>query len=252
MPAVVRLRDVTVRYARGDIALDGITLNIDAGERVAVVGPSGAGKSTLVNLINGRVRFDGAEISGDVDVLGAEPAALGAAARRRHAARIGTVRQSLDLVGPMQVVHNVNAGRLGTWSAWRSLWSLFRPNGPDRVADLLELVGLDRTLVDARVDQLSGGQQQRVAIARLLAQSPQLVVADEPVASLDPELSTAVLGLLAHPPGDEAWTLLVSLHQPGLARRHADRVVGLRAGRIEFDVPSSDLTDDDLAALYER
>lgn len=241
-----------MRYPRGDVALDDISLDVATGERVAIVGSSGAGKSTLVNLINGRVLFDDAEISGDVDVLGVSPATLGARARRHHATRIGTVRQSLDLVGPMQVVHNVNAGHLGTWSARRSLWSLLRPHGAAAVGDLLELVGLDRSLAFARVDQLSGGQQQRVAIARLVAQSPELVVADEPVASLDPELSSVVLGLLAKPPGDRAWTLVVSLHQPDLARRHVDRVVGLKAGRIAFDLPSTDVGADELTALYGR
>lgn len=241
-----------MRYPRGDVALDDVTLRVDAGERVAVVGPSGAGKSTLVNLINGRLLLDDAAVDGDVDVLGSDPAALAGRARRRHAARIGTVRQSLDLVGPMQVVHNVNAGHLGTWSARRSLWSLVRPHGVEAVADLLELVGLDRGLVHARVDQLSGGQQQRVAIARLVAQSPDLVVADEPVASLDPTLSAVVLELLARPPGEHRWTLVVSLHQPELARAHLDRVIGLRAGRIVFDTPSSELGAADLDALYRR
>lgn len=246
------MRDVAVRYPRGDVALDGVSMTIGSGERVAIVGPSGAGKSTLINLVNGRVLFDRADVRGDVEVLGDDPARLGSRARRRHASRIGTVRQSLDLVGPMQVVHNVNAGHLGTWSARRSLWSLLRPHGIDAVAELLDLVGLDRTLVRARVDQLSGGQQQRVAIARLVAQSPELVVADEPVASLDPAMSAVVLGLLARPPGDHSWTLLVSLHQPELACAHLDRVIGLRSGRIVFDLPSAELVDNDLDTLYRR
>lgn len=249
---LIDLRDVTVRYQRGEVALDNVSLRVDAGERVAIVGASGAGKSTLISLVNSRALFEGAKVEGELSVLGADPATLGARARRRHSKRIGTIRQALDLVGQLQVVHNVNAGHLGSWSTPRSLWSLLRPHDADAVGDLLELVGLDRAIVSARVDQLSGGQQQRVAVARLLAQAPDLVVADEPVSSLDPELSTVVLDLLAHPPGVHAWTLVVNLHQPDLAIRHANRIVGMRAGRIVLDRPAADVVIEDLTALYER
>lgn len=249
---VVRLRDVTVRYQRGDVAIDRVSLTIATGERVAIVGPSGAGKSTLVNLVNGRVQDDGATVSGGVDVLGVDPAQIGGTRRRRHARRIGTVRQALDLVGPMRVLHNINAGRLGVWGLRRSLWSLIRPFDSETAGDLLEAVGLERELLDARVDELSGGQQQRVAIARLLAQAPELVVADEPVASLDPALSEVVLRLLLEPPAGDGWTTLVSLHQPELAVRFADRIIGMANGRIVFDRPSTDVGAADFDALYAR
>lgn len=250
-PAVV-LEEVSVRYLRGAIGLDRISLRIRHGERIALVGSSGAGKSSLINLLNGRVALDGATVAGHVEVLGAEPSRLSGRALRRHCGRIGTMRQSFDLVGPMQVVHNVNAGRLATWSTPRALWSLLRAEHPERVADLLELVGLERTLSSTRVDQLSGGQQQRVALARLLAQEPVLALADEPVSSLDPELSSAVLELLAQPPTSSGWTLLVSVHQPEVARPFVDRMIGLRAGRVVFDEPADAVDDDRLAALYLR
>ncbi len=248
----VLLDSVTVRYPRGAVALDGISLRIGHGERVGVVGPSGVGKSTLINLLNGRALFEGATVSGRVEVLGVDPFHLGNRARRRHAARIGTIRQALDLVGSMQVVHNVNAGRLGEWSTLRALGSLSRPRDGDRATRALELVGLDRSLLRTRVDQLSGGQQQRVAVARLLVQTPSLTLADEPVSSLDPALSELVLGLLADPPGDHAWTLLVSVHQPGLARRFVDRLVGMRDGRIVFDRAADEVGETDLTELYHR
>lgn len=241
-----------LRYPRGAVALDGVSLRIDDGERVGVVGPSGVGKSSLINLLNGRAVFDGATVTGQVDVLGVDPTRLGERARRRHAARVGTVRQALDLVGSMRVIHNVNAGRLGGWSATRALWSLVHPVDTDRAGDALALVGLDRSLLRARVDELSGGQQQRVAVARLLAQAPVLTLADEPVSSLDPTLSEMVLGLLADPPGGQAWTLIVSVHQPVLARRFVDRLVGLRDGRIVFDAPAESVTEADLTQLYRR
>jgi phosphonate transport system ATP-binding protein len=248
----VRLDEVSLRYSSGAVALDGVSLRIDHGERVGVVGPSGVGKSSLINLLNGRVLVEGATVGGRLEVLGVDPLQLGTRARSRHAARVGTVRQALDLVGPMRVVHNVNAGRLGRWSTRRALWSLWSPREVDRVADALDAVGLDRSVLHARVDQLSGGQQQRVAVARLLVQAPELTLADEPVASLDPTLSEVVLALLAEPPIEPRWTLLVSVHQPELARRFVDRLIGMREGRIVFDAPAHTVDDDDLADLYRR
>src|SRR5690606_22864569 len=128
------------------------------GERVALVGPSGAGKSTLLNLINGRLLVDGARIEGLVQILGIDPRRLRGRAWRRHARRIGTVRQDHDLVGPLRVVHNVNAGCLGAWSTWRAVRSLVRPLGGADVAAILAMVGLDADVADLRVDELSGGE----------------------------------------------------------------------------------------------
>ncbi|MDY7102775.1 MAG: ATP-binding cassette domain-containing protein [Actinomycetota bacterium] len=267
---VVELTGVVVTHPNGVRAVDGVDLTVGAGERVALVGPSGAGKSTLLDLLVGRTAIDGASVTGDVRVLGADARHLRGRARRAHARRIGSVCQSHDLVGPLRVVHNVNAGRLGHWSTWRSLRSLVRPVGRSEVAELLERVGLDPGLADARTDELSGGQRQRVALARVLRQRPELIVADEPVASLDPTLSELVLDLLATPfaPASgsrgatshdtacehaaTAGACVVSLHQPHLARRFADRVVGLRDGRVRFDVTPGELTDAMLDALYER
>jgi phosphonate transport system ATP-binding protein len=245
------LADARVRYANGAVALDGIDLTVGDGERVALVGRSGAGKSTLINLLNGRLVLDGALIEGRVDVLGVDPREARGRAGRRHALRIGTIRQDHDLVGPLRVIHNVNAGRLGAWSTGRALRSLARPIERAEVERALALVGLDPAIADVRVDELSGGQRQRVALARVLRQAPDLVLADEPVASLDPALSEAVLELLADPPADSWSTSVVSLHQPEYARRFAQRVVGMRRGRIDFDVPVDELTDRLLNSVYD-
>ena len=233
-----------VRFG-GTTALTGVELTVEAGERVAVVGPSGAGKSTLLALANGSVT----PTAGTVEVLGAVPAALRGRALRRLRARVGTVHQHLELVGQLRVVHNVNAGRLARWSAGRAAWSLVRPQGLPEVLAALTEVGLaDR--VFERTDRLSGGQRQRVAVARLLVQRPELVLADEPASALDPVLTDRVLELLAGLAAEQGGALVASLHDPGLALAHCTRVVGLVAGRVVLDAPTSALTATDLIGLY--
>ncbi len=214
------------------------------GERVAVIGASGAGKSTLLAVATGAVPPS----AGSVEVFGRDPAALGGPALRRLRARVGTVHQHLELVGPLRVVHNVNAGRLASWSAARAAWSLLRPQGVPEVVAALERVGLADRLYD-RTDTLSGGQRQRVAVARVLLQDPELVLADEPASALDPVLTDRVLRLLAGP-ASRGGALLAALHDPALALRHCDRVVGLAAGRVVLDAPAATLSGADLAAFY--
>lgn len=217
---------------------------VGAGERVAVVGASGAGKSTLLAVVNGTVPPS----AGSVEVLGRDPSRLGGRALRRLRARVGTVHQHLELAGPLRVLHNVNAGRLGSWPAARAAWSLLRPQGVPEVVSALERVGLADRVFD-RTDTLSGGQRQRVAVARLLVQDPDLVLADEPASALDPVLADEVLELLAGP-ASRGGALLAALHDPALALRHCDRVVGLAAGRMVLDAPAAALTVRDLAAFY--
>ncbi|WP_235494498.1 phosphonate ABC transporter ATP-binding protein [Geodermatophilus sp. Leaf369] len=220
-------------------------LTVRAGERVAVVGASGAGKSTLLAVANGSV----VPTAGRVQVLGTDPAGLTGAALRRLRARVGTVHQHLELVGPLRVVHNVNAGRLGRWSAGRAAWSLVRPQGVEEVVAALDRVGLADRVYD-RTERLSGGQQQRVALARVLVQRPELVLADEPASALDPALADTALELLGELAADTGGALVVCLHDPALALRHCDRVVGLRAGRVVLDAPATELTLSALEAFY--
>jgi phosphonate transport system ATP-binding protein len=222
-----------------------VDLAVGAGERVAVVGPSGSGKSTLLAVANGSVLPS----AGSVQVLGADPAVLRGRALRQVRARVGTVHQHLDLVDRLRVVHNVNAGRLAGWPTWRAAWSLVRPQGLPEVLDALTRVELADRVFD-RTDRLSGGQRQRVAVARLLVQRPELVLADEPASALDPVLADRALSLLAQLAADRGGALVASLHDPALALRHCTRVVGLVAGRVVLDAPVPSLTAADLADLY--
>lgn len=241
-PPVIRLRGAGRRFGSHHAVAD-VDLIVHAGERVAVLGTSGAGKSTLLSMLNGSL----SATSGEVEVLGASLAELPPSRLRSIQRRIGTVSQRLDLVNQVRVLHNVNAGRLGRWSSVRALAALAWPRADPTVTEALQQVGLPWAVYE-RTERLSGGERQRVAIARLLVQEPDLVVADEPVASLDPTRAAGILELLGVP--GRPVTVVVSLHQPELARRHCTRVIGLRGGRLVFDLPVEDLDDRVLADLY--
>ncbi len=243
-PAVAVLRGAGRRFASHD-AVAGIDLTIRAGERVAVLGASGAGKSTLLSLLNGSLPAT----TGEVEVLGTSLGGLPSARLRALQRRIGTISQRLDLVDQVRVLHNINGGRLGRWSNARALAALAWPRADAAAIDVLDRVGL-AWAVHERTERLSGGERQRVAIARLLLQEPELVIADEPVSSLDPARAAGILELLcgtAMP-----VTLVVSLHQPELARRHCTRAIGLHGGRLVFDLPASRLDDHVLDDLYTQ
>jgi phosphonate transport system ATP-binding protein len=243
-PVVLSLRGVRVRYG-SHTALESVDLDVRAGERVALVGPSGAGKSTLLRLPTAAVLPD----VGSVEVLGQPLAGLSTSSLRAVRRRVGTIHQQLDLVGPLRVVHNVNAGRLGGWSRRRALRSLVRPVEVAEVGQVLARVGIAGKLHE-RTDRLSGGEQQRVALARVLVQDPELVLADEPVSSLDPAHAEEVLDLLTNCVGERGAALVVSLHDFEMARRRCDRVVGIRGGRVAFDLPAPEVTVDHARALY--
>ncbi len=240
---VVRLRGVGRRFGTHQ-ALTDIDLDIGADERVGILGTSGSGKSTLLALVNGSL----SPTTGTVEVFGADINRLTGARLRHLQRRIGTISQDLALIEQVRVLHNVNAGRLGRWSTPRALASLVWPHPLDAVREALGQVDLGWALYE-HTERLSGGERQRVAIARLLAQAPEVVVADEPVSSLDPARARAVLDLLTTRPSVRA--LAVSLHQPALAREHCTRVVGLRDGRLVLDIPAAEATDEALLELYE-
>ena len=244
MGVCVDLCGVGQRYA-STVALEAIELRITAGERVALVGPSGAGKSTLLNLINTTLR----PTVGAVRVLGSDPALLDRRALRALQRRIATMHQGLHLAGELRVIHNVNGGRLGEWSASKAMLSLVRPQGSKDARIALDRFGLGESLW-RRTDQLSGGERQRVALARLVVARPDLILADEPTASLDPTRADDVMRLLADLATDTT-TVIASVHAFDLARLHFDRLVGLRNGRLQFDLPAADVTDRDGDALYE-
>ncbi|MGH3518736.1 MAG: phosphonate ABC transporter ATP-binding protein [Haloechinothrix sp.] len=242
--ASVELRGVGVGY--GDtVALADIDLTIEPGEQVAVIGPSGAGKSTLIGVLNGTVPVT----TGAVRLLGRDTATATRAQLRAVQRRIGTIHQRFDLVDQLRTVHNVNAGRLGSWPFWKAAMSLLVPLDVHHARSALERVGIADKLHE-RTGDLSGGEQQRVAIGRVLVQRPEIILADEPVASLDPARGKEVMSLLLDLSAAEGTTLLTSLHDVDMALDKFHRVIGVRAGRILFDKPRSDLRDVDLRALY--
>ncbi|MFM7548809.1 MAG: ATP-binding cassette domain-containing protein [Cyanobacteriota bacterium] len=242
-PAVLELESIQVA-GRSSPRLDGVTLILRAGERVALIGPSGAGKSTLLAVANGLITPSG----GAVRWQGERPARTGSHRRRHQQARIGTLWQDLRLIEELSVQQNINAAKLAFWGWPRALLNLLLPLDTGACAALLERLDLDPALLNQPVAALSGGQRQRVALARLLRQDPLLLLADEPLASLDPRLADDLLALLlqqATPPR----ALLLSLHRPDLLGGF-DRVLGLRQGRVVLDSPPDTLTAAGLEALY--
>jgi phosphonate transport system ATP-binding protein len=220
-----------------------VSLRLRAGERVALLGPSGAGKSTLLAVANGLITPDRGSLRWQGHEL-----ARGARARRRQQRRIGTLWQDLRLIEELSVQQNLNAGRLGQWGWPRALLNLLLPLESAACAAVLRRLDLDPALLDQPVAALSGGQRQRVALGRLLRQEPLLLLADEPLASLDPRLAAELLELLLEA-GRPPRALLLSLHRPDLLAGF-DRVVGLRAGRVQFDRPVAALDAGVLEALY--
>lgn len=235
-----QLDRVTVAYG-AVTAVREVSLRAEAGETVAMVGSSGAGKTTLLRVLAGLVTPS----AGSVSLLGAP-----LAEQRRDLPRlVGMMQQRLDLVGHLSVKHNIQAGALGRWGVLRSLAALLLPleHPPARAA--AERTGIADKL-GVRVSRLSGGEEQRVALARLLVQDPAVMLADEPVSSLDPARAHDVVALLCALAREEGRTLVASLHTPDLARAHFDRVVGLRGGRVAFGLPAGELTDERLHGLY--
>ena len=240
---MIRVRGLRKVYPGNTIGLDGIDLDIGDGEMIALIGPSGAGKSTFLRCLNGLVTPTAGEIRiGDARVSGA-----GAEDLRRIRASIGFVFQQFNLLRRLSVLDNVLVGRLARVPTLRSLLGLFPAADVTRARAALDRVGL-AGLGDRRVDTLSGGQQQRVAIARALVQEPQMLLADEPMASLDPALAHTVLALLRRISEEDGLTVVTSLHVLDLARLYGRRVVGLRAGHVVYDGPPEGLTD----AVAER
>ena len=244
---LLELRQVRLD-GRGLPRLAAVSLALHPGERVALLGPSGAGKSSLLAVANGLL----APSSGQVLWQG-EPPARSRRARRRQQARIGTLWQDLRLIEELSVQQNLNAGRLAVWGWPRALLNLLMPLDTAANAAALAKVDLPPELLHQPVAALSGGQRQRVAIARLLRQEPSLLLADEPLASLDPRLAGALLALLLAEVTPQR-AMLLSLHRPDLLVGF-DRVIGLRAGRIVVDAPAAALRgaagESLLAELYQ-
>ncbi len=246
-PATLRFDHVGVRYpgAHVDAVVD-VSFDLNTSERVGLLGPSGSGKTTLLNVAAGLV----APTTGRLLRHGTDIASFTRAQHRASSAMVGMVHQQLNLTGSLRVVHNVNAGMLGKWSAARSLRSLwFGAVEQDEARLALDRLGIGDRLQE-RTSDLSGGQQQRVAVARVLRQRPGLLLADEPVSAVDPTWSDEVLSILSVEVAERSASLLVSLHDVGLAQRHCDRLIGLRKGHVVFDKPTGEVSDDEIDALY--
>lgn len=240
------LEGVGLAHAHGAIALADIRLSARAGESIALIGPSGAGKTSLLSVL-GTAWWQ--QTTGTLQLLGSSPPALDARALRRLRARIGTVHQAPPLPARQRVVTSVLAGRLGQWPAWKALASLAYPMDIAGARAALARVELEDKLF-ARCSQLSGGQLQRVGIARVLYQQPALVLADEPVSALDPTLALATVRLLVEDAAQRGATLVASLHAVDLALGCFARIVGIRGGRIAFDLPAAEVSQAQLQALY--
>jgi len=236
------LTKVTKRYP-GTVALEDLSLRIEPGEIVALVGPSGAGKTSLLNLLAAVILPD----QGEVRIAGQASQRLRAG--RDLSRLVGIMHQQFDLVAPLPVVHNVLAGRLGEWGLLYSIFSLLFPRDVDRVREALARVGIADKLYE-RTSNLSGGEQQRVALARLLVQQPRAILADEPVASLDPARAADLIAMLTDIARGGGHTLVASLHTVKLALDHFTRIVALRDGCIYFDRPASEVSPHDLDQLY--
>jgi phosphonate transport system ATP-binding protein len=247
---IYSLKDVTKDYEtrNGFVrALEGLTFDVSPGERVALLGPSGAGKTTLFRLLNatlrpttGRLLFDSSEVGSK---SGRE--------LREMRRRIGTIYQQHHLVPSLSVLDNVLCGRLGSWSLFETARNAVRPtrSETDHAMAALEAVGLaDKQR--ARADELSGGQQQRLTIARVLMQDPDVMLADEPFASLDPSLTETIASLLLGLVQNGKRTLVATMHDVDLALRYFPRVIALREARIVFDKTPSQVSRADLDALY--
>ena len=245
MAPILSLKDLVKVYPSGTRALDGITLDIQPGEFLVLIGLSGSGKSTLLRCINRLIEPS----SGTVVFEGADVTAARGAELRRMRRRIGMIFQQFNLVRRTSVFSNVLSGRLGYRSTWRTIAS--RPSGGDvsAVFENLGRVGIvDKAF--ARADALSGGQQQRVGIARALMQRPEVMLADEPVASLDPATSHSVMKYLEEINKKDGITVICSLHFLSLARRYGTRVVALKGGRVAFDGKPAEIDERRFKEIY--
>ena len=246
MRAAIRVDRLNKSFGRKQALFD-LALSVQPGEMVALIGASGSGKSTLLRHLAGLARGD----AGSIEVLGRQVQADGRLNGdvRRQRADIGYIFQQFNLVGRLSVMQNVLLGGLGRMPRWRGSLSLFNAEERQRAMQALERVGLAEFAAQ-RASTLSGGQQQRVAIARALCQQAEVILADEPIASLDPESARKVMEILADINRCDGKTVVVTLHQVDYAVRYCQRAVALKGGRIHFDGPTESFNPDFLNDLY--
>ncbi len=242
---MLELKKLGKKYRTGDCALKEVDLTVPAGQVLALIGPSGAGKSTLIRCINRLVE----PTSGDVLLEGESLTHLRSSGLRRVRRRIGMIFQEYALVERLSVMENVLSGRLGYVGFWASYFRRFPQLDIDTAFSLLDRVGLE-PMADKRADELSGGQRQRVGIARALIQKPELLLVDEPTASLDPKTSRQIMRLITELCTERKLAAIINIHDVALAQMFAQRIVGLQAGSIVYDGNPEGLTSDVLTQIY--
>ncbi|MGR3741214.1 phosphonate ABC transporter ATP-binding protein [Companilactobacillus sp. DQM5] len=242
---VIKFKNVSKIYDNGTLGLKNINLEVNSGEFIAVVGLSGAGKSTLLRSINQLQTIS----EGDVLIDGESIVKARGKKLRTIRRSIGMIFQNFNLVKQSSVLRNVLSGRIGYYSTLRSILGLFSSTDKRKAIEALKRVNLAEK-VYTRADELSGGQQQRVAIARTLIQDPKIILADEPIASLDPMTTKLVLDDLKKINDELKITIMINLHSKELARKYASRIIGLRSGELIYDKKIEDVTESQLDEIY--
>jgi phosphonate transport system ATP-binding protein len=239
----IEVKNITKNFER-KISLSSLSFTIAQGEKVAIIGPSGAGKTTLLNLLTGILQADEGSIS--IDGKSLDYWQKG----KKLASKVGVIRQQFDLIPSLPVVQNVLVGKLKDWSTFKSVVSLIFPQDKLLAIQALDRVGISDK-INHRTSTLSGGEQQRVALARLLIQAPEIILADEPVSSLDPARSEDILTMLTDLASEEKQTLITTLHSVEYAIKYYDRIIALKNGRLFFDLSSEEVTPELLHDLYQ-
>lgn len=243
---MLEIKNLTVEYGNFR-AIDNVSFTVKDGEFVAVIGSSGGGKSSLMKAINLLVKPK----SGSIKIDGEEMTALSSRKLRMKRRKIGFVFQDYNLIDRLSVIENVLTGRLGYKSSLKSLLGIFSKEEYENAEKALEKVGLSEKLF-VRGDELSGGQKQRVAIAKALVQEPKIILADEPVASLDVNSSKIIMEYFKEINRVQGITVIINIHDVNIALKYADRVIALKKGKIVFDGKGSEITDDVLKRVYEN
>ncbi|TGA96037.1 phosphonate ABC transporter ATP-binding protein [Sporolactobacillus shoreae] len=245
MATLLEFRDVSKRYGNDTLALSHVSFSVNEGELVSIIGPSGAGKSTLLRCINRLIEATSGEVIFDKTNV----QQLSKGKLRALRTKIGMIFQSYNLVDRLSVFENVLHGRLGYKPAFVGALGLYHESEKKQALEILKSLGLEDQ-VYKRCDQLSGGQKQRVGIARALVQEPRMLLADEPIASLDPSSSKTIMDHLRHISTSLGITVLVNLHQLDIALNYADRIIGVSQGKVVFDGLPSELTDETIRTIY--
>ena len=241
----LELLQVSKKYNKATKALDSVNLTINKGEFVAVIGTSGAGKSTLFRCINQLIPVT----SGSVIFEGQDVTKLNTKELRKVRTQMGMIFQSYNLVERLSVIENTLHGLLGHKNTFQGIFNLYTPEEKNRAYKILEKLQLT-PYINNKCSELSGGQKQRVGIARALLQNPKILLCDEPIASLDPASSTTIMDELATINKEMGITCLVNLHQLETAKKYAQRIIGIKAGKIVFDGNSDNLSQEDINLIY--